>query len=128
MCSIAGNGGPSATNFAGGAAVAMAARVELGVGRGRDAARERKNGECWEKQSCWGLKTGKARARGGHGTPPGRRRRHALATRRGMPDAVRHVRARGGEKTARGRGLGRGERAGPRQRRGRGEERWAGFG
>ena len=44
-----------------------------------------------------GLKTGEARARGGHGTPPGRRRRHALATRRGMPDAVGRVCARGGE-------------------------------
>ena len=31
VCSIAGNGGPSATNFAGGAAVAMAARAELGA-------------------------------------------------------------------------------------------------
>ena len=128
MRTIVGDGGPPTANFADGAAVARAAQVELGVGRGRDAARERENGECWEKRSCWGLKMGETRARGGHGTPPGRRRRHALATRRGMPDAVRHVRARGGEKTARGRGLGRGERAGPRRRRGHGEERWAGFG
>ena len=40
------------------------------------------------------------RACGGHGTPPGRRHRHALATRHGVPDAV----GRGAreEKTARG--------------------------
>ena len=51
--------------------------------------------------------------------PPGRRRRHALATRRGMPDAVRRVCARGGEGRQRaGMGwavaseLGRGEGAG----------------
>ena len=42
-----------------------------------------------------GFKMGEARARGGHGTPPGRRRRHALATWRGVPDAVGRVRARG---------------------------------
>ena len=122
MCVIAGNGGPPAANFAGGATVARAARAELGAGRGRDAARERKNGECWEKRSCWGLKTGEARARGDHGTPPSWRRRHALATRRGMPDAVGRVRARGGERRQRA-GVGWAE-AKARAR----EDRWAGFG
>ena len=42
VCSIKGNGGAPVANFAGGAAVAMAARAELGAGRGREAARERK--------------------------------------------------------------------------------------
>ena len=118
MRAIVGDGGPPVANFAGGAAVARAARAELGAGRGRDAARERKNGECWEKRSCWGLKTGEACARGGHGTPPDRRRRHALATRRGMPDAVGRIRAQGGRRQRAGVGwavaseLGRGEGAG----------------
>ena len=122
MRAIVGDGGPPAANFAGEAVVARAARAELGAGRGRDAVRERKNGECWEKRSCWGLKTGEESARGGHGTPPGRRRRHALATRRGMPDAVRRVHACEGERR---------QRAGvcwaEAKARAR-EDRWAGFG
>jgi hypothetical protein len=55
--------------------------------------------------------------RGGQRTPPGRRRRHTLTTRRGEPDMVGCVRARGEEDNM-ARGPGRGGRAGSRQRAG----------
>jgi hypothetical protein len=121
------DGGPPTTNFAGGATVARAARAELGAGRGRDAVLERKNGEGREERSCWGLKTGEARARGGHGRHPAgvagmRSPRGAACLTRTDASARGGRRRRAGVAWAAEARLGRGRGAGT------GEEDWAGFG
>ena len=118
---IAGNGGAPAANFAGGAAVAMAAREQSSVRAKQRGNAGEKNEKRREKRSYGGLKTGEARARGGHRKQPGRRCRHALATRRGMPDAVGRIRAQGGRRQRAGVGW---AEAKARAR----EDRWAGFG
>jgi hypothetical protein len=66
--------------------------------------------------------------RGGHRTPPGRRRRHALATRRGSPDAVGRVRARAGGDDARAWAWATEARLGRGRGAGAGRESWASFG
>jgi hypothetical protein len=75
-----------------------------------------------------GLKTGEARARVGYWVPPGRRHRHAAATRRGSLDTVGRVRARGRKTACAAWAWATEAELGRRKERGRGEESWAGFG
>jgi hypothetical protein len=90
----------------------------LGCAAAVEKRKERVRSEPRHKHDAEGV--GGRMGHGGHRTPPGRRRRHALATRRGSPDAVGRVRARGRRRRA-GVGLGHGGQAGPGERRRRGE-------